>query len=246
MATVTKSFKYPGKAIKPGTQGEIVSAIQQQLNVKGFGPLKIDGDYGQHTTADIQAFQAANHLSVDGVTGKDTWDALFGIVLPSLGIADVALQVITSQLGQNEVPHGSNSGPMVNEYLKSVGLAPGYAWCQSLVYWSYNQASSKLGIPNPVIRTAGVMDCWARTAADRKINAADAIANPSLIKPGYQMILDHGKGTGHTGLVESVNGLSMVTIEGNSNTDGSRDGEMVVRQTGRTLKDKVLRGFIKY
>jgi Putative peptidoglycan binding domain/CHAP domain len=246
MATVTMSFKYPGKAIKPGTKGEIVSAIQQQLNVKGFGPLKIDDDYGSHTTAAIQAFQAARHLPADGITNKETWDALFGIVLPSLGIADVALQVITSQIGQNEIPHGSNSGPMVNQYLKSVGLNPGYAWCQALVYWSYNQAATKLSVPNPVLRTAGVMDCWARTAAEKKISAADAIANPSLIKPGYQMILDHGKGMGHTGLVESMNGITMATIEGNSNNNGSRDGEMVVRQTGRTLKDKQLKGFIKY
>jgi len=90
------------------------------------------------------------------------------------------------------------------------------------------------------------MDCWNRTTADKRINAADTIANSGLILPGYQMILDYGHGTGNTGLVESINGVSLVTIEGNSNNNGSRDGEMVVRQTRRTLKDKALKGFIKY
>ncbi len=239
-------MNYPGQPITQGAQGDIVKAIQKQLNIKGYGPLKPDGDFGNQTLADVEAFQQAHHLDADGIIGHATWSALFSEPQPASGIAGIALQVITSQLGQKEIPHGSNSGPMVNEYLKSVGLNPGYAWCQSLVYWSYNQAALKAGLHNPVVRTAGVMDCWLKTPAASRINAADAIANPQLVLPGYQMILDYGQGTGHTGLVESLNGVSLTTIEGNSNTDGSRDGEMVVRQTKRTLNDKVLKGFIKY
>ena len=50
-------------------------------------------------------------------------------------LADLALQIAQGQLGQSEQPMGSNRGPMVNEYLKAVGLNPGYAWCQAFVYW---------------------------------------------------------------------------------------------------------------
>jgi hypothetical protein len=239
-------MNYPGYPIQVGAQNDLVKAIQEQLNVKGFGPLKIDGDFGAYTLADVEAFQKANHLSMDGVVGPQTWDALFRSQQQKSEISSVALEIITSQIGQKEIPHGSNSGPMVNEYLHSVGLDPGYPWCQALVFWSYNQAALLAGKANPVVRTGGVMNCWNSTVIASKIDSATALKSPKLILPGYQMILDFGGGVGHTGLVESLVGTTLITIEGNSNTDGSRDGEMVVRQSKRTLNDKTLKGFISY
>lgn len=55
-----------------------------------------------------------------------------------------------SQLGVGEVPSGSNSGPQVNQYLASVGLPPGNAWCAAFVYWIYQSA---LGTKNPLTKT---------------------------------------------------------------------------------------------
>ena len=155
--------------------------------------------------------------------------------------ATLALQIAQSQVGQCEKPIGSNSGPMVNEYLWSVGLHPGYAWCQAFVYWCYDEAVKKLNKPNPVIRTAGVHDCWNRSA---KITKAAAAAQPGLINPGDQFILSFGN-EGHTGIVEKIEGTTIHTIEGNSNNNGSREGYEVVRHQ-RSLDDKILLGFIKY
>ncbi len=164
-------------------------------------------------------------------------------------IALYALQMAQEQLGQSEKPIGSNSGPMVNEYLKSVGLAPGYAWCQAFVYWCYAQAALKQKAANTVIKTGSVMDCWNKTTGIKKITKAEAHINPEIVKPGYQFILSFGINTGHTGIVESIdmstNVITIHTIEGNSNTDGSREGYEVVRHK-RTLGDKSLLGFICY
>lgn len=160
-------------------------------------------------------------------------------------VATLALSTAIDQLGQREVPQGSNKGPMVDKYLLSVGLNPGYAWCQAFVYWCYAKAAAQLGMRCPAIRTAGVHDCWNKTATVQKISKADAQKQPALIKPGYQFVLLFGGGLGHTGIVERLDGRIIHTIEGNSNSNGGREGYEVVRHR-RQLTDKALQGFIKY
>jgi hypothetical protein len=58
-------------------------------------------------------------------------------------------------------------------------------------------------------------------------------------------VMDYGRGAGHTGLVESVQGGRLVTLEGNTNDDGSREGVGVFRRTGRKVLT-INRGFIDY
>jgi len=156
-----------------------------------------------------------------------------------------ALEIAISQLGQMEEPKGSNKGPMVDKYLASVGLDPGYAWCQAFVYWCYQQAGLALGVNNPAIHTAGVHDCWNHTTGSKRLSKIVAINRPELVSPGDQFILMFGSASGHTGLIESVDGYVIYTIEGNSNTDGSREGYEVVRHQ-RKLTDNALVGIIRY
>jgi len=167
-------------------------------------------------------------------------------------LADLALQIAQGQIGQKEEPTGSNKGPMVNEYLKAAGLNPGYAWCQAFVYWCYNEAAKKMNIPNPMVRTAGVYDCWNRTVSRNgvtKLLKPLVMNKPGLLMPGDQFILTFGRQAGHTGLVERVDisakGAVIHTIEGNSNSNGGREGYEVARHT-RNINDKALQGFIKY
>ena len=138
---------------------------------------------------------------------------------------------------------------MVNQYLKAVGLQPGYAWCQAFMYWCYNEAAKQLAQVNPTLKTASVAECWNKTVAKMKTTKEAAIHDITLIQPGAQFILLFDNGTGHTGMIERVEqtGTSTVlhTIEGNSNNDGSREGYAVVRHT-RKLEEKSLKGFIKY
>jgi peptidoglycan hydrolase-like protein with peptidoglycan-binding domain len=64
--------------IKEGATGESVSQAQFLLCVEGYeiGPPQIDGSFGAHTRSVVETFQQANSLSVDGVVGPDTWQAL--------------------------------------------------------------------------------------------------------------------------------------------------------------------------
>lgn len=70
------------------------------------------------------------------------------------GAKGTLVQIARSQLGVGEVPSGSNSGPQVNNYLASVGLGPGNAWCAAFAYWVYQ---SVFGNKNPLTKTGLVL-----------------------------------------------------------------------------------------
>lgn len=144
-----------------------------------------------------------------------------------------AMEVALSQFNVKELT-GKNDGPAVEEYLKSTGLGSGYAWCMAFVYWCYNYASELTNIANPLIKTAGVLKQW--NEIDKKYKSI------LLPKVGSIFIMDFGKGTGHTGIVTKVNATTIETIEGNSNTAGSREGNQVGKNT-RTIKS-INKGFI--
>jgi hypothetical protein len=161
----------------------------------------------------------------------------------TIGVA--ALEVAITQLGVSEEPKGSNKGPVVNEYLRSVGLKPGYPWCQSFVYWCFGQAAPMGGMVNPVPRTGGVRDAWNKVPAAGKVDKLHVQSHPERVLPGAQFFLGFSNGNGHTGIVERVEFPFYYTIEGNSNSDGSREGWQVVRHC-RRLDAKELLGFVNY
>lgn len=135
-------------------------------------------------------------------------------------LADEALFVAKTQCDIRE--EKGNTGPEVRRYLKSVGLGEGHPWCMSFVYWCVNMACEKLSIPNPLVKTGGVLDQWNRTTC-RKIPPQAF----NSIRVGDIFIQDHGKGLGHTGFILSIKGSVVKTIEGNSNDEGSREGVKV-------------------
>ena len=58
--------------IKLGSKGDEVKNVQDRLNEHGFGPLKLDGDFGPVTESAVKRFQRASGLSVDGIVGPNT------------------------------------------------------------------------------------------------------------------------------------------------------------------------------
>lgn len=152
-----------------------------------------------------------------------------------MDLATKSLQIALTHEGVSEEPKGSNGGPVVNQYLKAVGLGPGYAWCMAFVYWCVGKSAEMLEVANPLMKTGGVMMQWNNTGCRKKPKTAN-------IQPGDIFIMEFGHGTGHTGFVESVNGGMINTIEGNTNDDGSREGYEVARRQ-RTISS--MKGFIQ-
>ena len=258
---------FPGQVLRRGARDTpALRAVQAALEQAGYGPLAA-GVFDAAMAAAVRRFQAqhvdvAGHaLVVDGEVGWFTWSALFPQPVPTPSSAPSALMlqslaIAASQVGQREQPPLSNRGPQVDQYLRAVGIDPehsstdGRNWCMAFVYWAYQTAARSLDGANPLPRSAGCLDHWnraARIAGARRIARADAYADPSLLKPGLVFILDLGQGHGHTGLVERpMEGGRLVTIEGNTNNDGSRTGVGVFRLERRKLSDAVLKGFVDY
>jgi hypothetical protein len=149
-------------------------------------------------------------------------------------LTEKALEIAAGFIGVRETSR--NRGPEVDQFLRDVGLDPtkgSYAWCAAFVYGCYKRAAASLEVPNPLPRAAGVLRLWDKAPFWVRGEAA----------PGAIFIIDHGKGKGHTGLVESVAPLHLVTIEGNTNDLGSREGDGVYRRTRRL--DEIV-GYIDY
>ncbi len=79
-----------GWEIREGARGDGVSKLQTALKDKGYYNGKIDGVCGDGTVAAIKAFQRANKLTVDGVAGADTQNALYGAQAQQPTVAPVA------------------------------------------------------------------------------------------------------------------------------------------------------------
>jgi hypothetical protein len=249
-------MQYPGRIIqKDEADINIVKAIQKRLNECNCGPLQEIGIFGPKTVQAVKLFQSLNKdsnnlpLVADGKIGSLTWEALFGAGTvpldaepPNLLLKKV-MEKAYSQIGVKENPLGSNGGPEVDRYLASVGLGTGFYWCMAFVYWCFQEGAKELRQANPAVKTGGVLKQWNQSTG-RKILSPQAIQNPSLIKPGHIFIMDFGGGKGHTGLVFKVEGGNIRTIEGNSSSDGSRNGIAVVDNIRKI--NSINRGFIEY
>lgn len=259
------STAFPNRLIVEGEHdAAVVKQVQQALVAQGFGPFTA-GEFDAVMTAEVKRFQAlhtdldGHALDIDGKIGRATWGALFDTRPASSDLTAstqmlLAIGLAATQVGQME--NTPNRGPMVDEYLRAVGIDPlhsstdGRAWCMAFIYWVFDHAATRLGISNPLPRTAGCLDHWNRAATipgAQRITAQAALANSALVKPGQIFILDFGHGLGHAGIVErTAPGGRLTTLEGNSNDNGSRNGVGVFRLDRRTLADAVLKGFVDY
>jgi len=65
----------PRPVLRRGSNSEAVGTLQTLLQTLGF-PLAIDQDFGPATELAVMRFQAGKKLDVDGIVGKNTWDAV--------------------------------------------------------------------------------------------------------------------------------------------------------------------------
>jgi Putative peptidoglycan binding domain/CHAP domain len=256
---------FPGTIVKKGfDDARIVRAVQTRLGELGI-PVETTGTFDKGTEAAVRLFQArfadseGLPLRIDGEVGPLTWAALFAEHAPAAAPARVRTSELTeqvmriafNQVGVMEVPAGSNRGPQVDEFIRAVGLDPeedSFPWCVAFMFWCFRQAATALDVPNPMTKTAGVLTLWraANRAPDaRIIKAADSQANIDKIGRGQIFAISTGGGLGHAGLIEGIQNGKLVTIEGNTNDGGSREGIGVFRRMNRTVASINL-GFIGY
>jgi len=130
-------------------------------------------------------------------------------------------EIYTSQIGVREAT-GRNDGREVEMYLRSVNLDKGYSWCSAFVKWSLDEAE----IPNKI-------NAWSPTAENKSnmiYQARRFIDEPA---PGdvFTIWYPKLKRIGHTGFVDGrQNDNIFITVEGNTNEAGSREGDGVYKK----------------
>jgi len=165
----------------------------------------------------------------DPLAGASSWPpALASLGLPgiALGAAPAApafagagsagqraLAFAAAEVGQAEIPPGSNEGPAIARYRAAVaGSYGGAPWCAYFVSWAAAQAGAPLGESGQGYGAVEQIHDWAvRTG---RLLPAGAIPQPGDI------VLYGGR---HVGIVEAVNpDGSLTTIEGNHQHQVSR------------------------
>ena len=121
-------------------------------------------------------------------------------------VIDTAL----TQVGVREAT-GKNDGAQVEKYLRVVGLGKGYAWCAAFISWVYK-----------VNRITTFKTAWAPAWFTKNARAANETP-----QPGDVFGLWIKNRIGHVGLVYKWGPKYVVTIEGNTNEAGSREGDGV-------------------
>lgn len=139
-------------------------------------------------------------------------------------------QTCEQQIGIRELT-GNNDGKQVETYLSAVKLNKGNAWCAAFVSWVFQQC----GVINPM---SGWCPNW--FPADKVIYKIDKpTINQETPQPGdvFGIYFPSKKRIAHVGFIIQWTDRYAVTIEGNTNEAGSREGDGVYNK--KRLKRQV-------
>lgn len=135
-----------------------------------------------------------------------------------------------AQIGVRELT-GNNDGLQVETYLRSVKLNKGNAWCAAFVSWVYQQCS----VINP---KSGWCPNW--FPVDKVVYK---ISQPPINRETPQtgdmfgIYFSNKNRIAHVGFIYEWSDKYAVTIEGNTNDAGSREGDGVYKK--RRLKRQI-------
>lgn len=139
-------------------------------------------------------------------------------------------KIYDSQLHVREKT-GNNDGVEVERYLKYTKLGKGYAWCASFVCWTLGQAC----IINPVSAWSPSLLPNSKLIYQKGSKTYNSTPQTADVFGIYYTNL---KRIGHVGFVDQwEEGSYVLTVEGNTNSAGSREGDGVYRK--RRLKSQI-------
>jgi hypothetical protein len=137
-------------------------------------------------------------------------------------VRDQVKRTYESQIGVREKT-GNNDGVKVEAYLRYVGLSKGNPWCASFICWAYGQ----VGIANP--KSGYCPDLFRASRVIYKRTVHKPLVTP---RPGdvWGLYFPEKGRVAHVGFVDDWGEKYVVTVEGNTNEAGSREGDGVYRK----------------
>ncbi len=150
-----------------------------------------------------------------------------GLFGQDVSVREKVKQSFTSQIGIRE-KSGKNDGVMVETYLRHCGLGKGNPWCAAFVCWNFSQA----GVKNP--RSGYCPDLFSKKYVIYT-RGQPSKRGPPQAGDIFGLYFPEKKRIAHTGYIESWGENYVITVEGNTNEAGSREGDGVYRKR-RPLK----------
>jgi hypothetical protein len=141
-------------------------------------------------------------------------------------LRQLVLAYALHELKMHAHEEGTNWGPTVAEYLHIAGLDEPASWCAAFVYWCLTMSCADLNIPNPLggVHYHALVQSFVDYAYSRRM-----VVPAGLAKQGDIVAYNFGDHFDHIGLLKSpVQSDLFRAIEGNSNSNGSREGTEVV------------------
>lgn len=224
--------------MKYGDSGVDVGHAQQALVECGYLIAQDELQaqrFGVSTATALRSFQAAHigpdghALAEDGLIGPATSWALerpngagAGFIAngwrcqpmsDARGQVAPVLQWALDQIGEHEVPDGSNRSPNIDRWTGMVGKpadVPGPPWCAYFVSAAFRQVEG--GSPFGTIASALKLREWA-LARGRVLTDAAAVAPQA----GDCFVILRGDGHGHVGIIGArLDATRVATVEGNA------------------------------
>lgn len=153
---------------------------------------------------------------------------LFGQNTDSLRLR--VIEIYSHEIGIKEAT-GNNDGQRVEEFLSVTGLGRGNPWCAAFVAWTFNQAGIE------TVRSAWSPDWF---PSDKTIYTRGKAGNKTPQQADVFGILFPNLGRiAHVGFIDQWpdNSPFIITVEGNTNNDGSREGNQTCKK--RRLKKQI-------
>ena len=127
----------------------------------------------------------------------------------------------TAEIGVRET--GFNKGQRVEEYLKAANLAPGNAWCAAFITWTFKQCNIKAVI-------SGYSPNWFQSNIVYKRDDNVNRNYVATVGDVFGLYFANKGRIAHVGFIDSRQGDYYITVEGNTNEAGSREGDGVYRK----------------
>lgn len=227
---------HPELPVRAGDRGPDVRLVQEWLCLHDI-PTAIDGRFGPQTATAIETFTERHHLESRANVDATIFEALANPMIAALAdpascensVSEAVVRIALRQLGAREIG-GPNCGPWVRLYMNGrEGTA--YPWCAGFVSFVIRRACGNRGESFP-FKLSVSCDRLAIKArrADRLVTGAD-YGCTGLLSPGSVFLIRRRTNDWvHCGIVTAFYKRHFETIEGNTNADGSREGNAVLRR----------------
>jgi hypothetical protein len=189
----------------------------------------------------VKAVQKLLGVTSDGADGPVTWNAILAklstkeTTVSGGSIGEKMVSLAREEIGVSEVD-GSNCGPRVDEYKAATWLDAdkGWPWCAAFICWLVREAIEGEDTRFKRPRTAGAWDFenWAKQESTNGVELRKPTNED--IKAGDIVVFTFS----HIGLAvkDADSSGYVVTIEGNTNGAGSREGGSVLEKKRHVSK----------